>query len=368
MTKQLVFLCGARDFHAMDWYKSAKQLLVEYDVIVLTDLIGGEGFKTIIDKTDKVVKLFILDHLLFRKQSHVGNLWRNTLKVLIFPLQVLLLSKYSKRNPGAVYHAHSMYYLWLGWAAGIEYVGTPQGSDVLIKPFRSKLFRYFAVKSLKAAKAITVDSVIMKQKVFELSGVDAYIIQNGIDLDDIQHYAQNDGENILRNRILSIRGFTPLYRIKEIAKARNSSLTLTQRGITYLYPFYEDSYKKEVLQLFNTNDQDLGRVTRERMYEFLVGSQLVLSIPYSDSSPRSVYEAIFCGCAVAISYHPYYDTLPDCMKARTIIVDIDKTNWFEEAVEQAKRISQSCYSPSEEAIEMFDQKGSFKKVLQLLFK
>ena len=59
MSNQLVFLCGARDFHAMDWYKSAKELLPEKDVFILTDLIEGEGFKKLINENDKVFS-FIL--------------------------------------------------------------------------------------------------------------------------------------------------------------------------------------------------------------------------------------------------------------------------------------------------------------------
>ena len=45
MPGPLVFLCGARDFHAMDWYRRAKELLPEADTCILTDLIAAEGFK-----------------------------------------------------------------------------------------------------------------------------------------------------------------------------------------------------------------------------------------------------------------------------------------------------------------------------------
>ena len=175
MKKKLVFLCGARDFHAMDWYKSAKILLKDVDVIILTDLIEAEGYKKLITPEDKVVNLFILDKFLFRKQSKVAHIWRNILKIILFPYQVILIKKFSKKNPNAIYHAHSMYYLFLGWAAKIPYIGTPQGSDILIKPYKSFLYKYFAIKSLKLAKAVTVDSLKMQSKINELSGVNAYL-------------------------------------------------------------------------------------------------------------------------------------------------------------------------------------------------
>lgn len=368
MSKQLVFLCGARDFHAMDWYKSAKELLPEKDIIVLTDLIAGEGFKKITTEKDTVAKLLILDKFLFRNQSKIGNLWRNILKMIVFPIQVVLIKRFAKKHRNAIYHAHSMYYLFLARAAGIPYVGTPQGSDILVKPFKSKLYRYFSVKSLQAAKAVTVDSEKMKEKTFELSGVQAHIIQNGIDIDNITSFLSENKISIEDKKdLLSIRGFAPLYRIVEILEARNNSVKYMNQPIKFIYPFYENDYKNEIVSLMKSEDSNIGRVDREVMYSLLNQSKLLFSIPSSDSSPRSVYEAIFCGCAVVIAHHPYYDILPDCMKSRIILADISTTGWIDFAIEQADQIVRNSYVPSEEALNLFDQKRSFKRMEKLLF-
>lgn len=368
MPKQLVFLCGARDFHAMDWYKSAKELLRGKDVFILTDLIEGESFKKLINQDDKVFRLIILDKFLLKKQSKFGNLWRNIIKLLVFPTQVLLVKRFSKKYPDAIYHAHSMYYLFLGWASGIKYVGTPQGSDILIKPFSSKFYKYFTVKALKAAKAITVDSQAMKRKIIELTGLNAQIIQNGIDLESINSFLGEDlSKEIPRKQLLSMRGFTPLYRISEILQSRNSSLKYADLSINFIYPFYEEVYKRSIEILFKEVDGDLGRVDRNRMYSLMSRTKLTFSIPISDSSPRSVYESIFCGCAVAIVHHPYYDVLPDCMRSRIILINLDDKNWFDKAVEKADLIVKNQFVPSVEAINLFDQKESFRKIEKLLF-
>lgn len=364
MKKKLIFLCGARDFHAMDWYKSAKLLLKNVDIIILTDLIEAEGYKKLITSQDKVVNLFILDKILFRKQSKIAHIWRNILKIIFFPFQVILIKKFSKKNPNAIYYAHSMYYLFLGWAAKIPYIGTPQGSDILIKPYKSYLYKYFAIKSLKSAKAVTVDSLKMQSRIKELSGVNAYIIQNGINLETILPIVEK-GQNIDRNKILSIRGLSPLYRIKEILIARNSSLINHDSPITLIYPFYENEYLKELKPFLKKQDMDLNKVEREDMYELLLSSKLVISIPVSDSSPRSVYESIFCGSAVAITYHPYYDSLPECMKSRIILIDLKENNWFDKAVLQAEKIISTPFLPSIEALNLFDQKKSFKLIEQI---
>ncbi len=367
MSNPIVFLCGSRDFHAMDWYKSAKELLPEKDIFILTDLIAGEGYKKLIDKTDKVFKLVIIDNILLKNQSKIGNIWRNLIKFIVAPVQVMLIKRFSKQFPDAIYHAHSMYYLFLAWAAGIPYIGTPQGSDILIKPDKSRVYKYFTLRVLKSAKYITVDSTIMKGKIFDLTGINALIIQNGIEIDAIRQYldsVQNNETN--RNLILSLRGFTPLYRIREIVDARNCSRIQSNYPITFIYPFKETGYFEEVHSLIKPIDIDLGRIDRNKMYELLVSTKLVISIPLSDSSPRSVYEAIFCGCAVAITYHSYYELLPSCMKSRIILVDIGNIDWFEKSVQMSDLIIQNPYVPSEEALELYDQKRSFTKLTKIL--
>lgn len=364
--EKLVFLCGARDFHAMDWYRSAEEIIPKNKLSILTDLITGEGFKKIVSDKDPIEKMLILDKFLFKNQSSLGNKWRNIIKLLFIPIQVFYLKRHHKKNPNAVYYAHSMYYFWLAYLAKVDFIGTPQGSDILIKPFRSKIYRYLSIKSLQAAKLVTVDSVKMKEKCIELSNVTPYIVQNGIDIKSIQEFQQelSKDKKVKREKVLSIRGLTELYRIKELLVARGKIKT----PITFIYPFHDDTYKSELEEYFQKGDEDLGRVNRSKMYELFHSTKLTFSIPSSDSSPRSVYEAIFCGSPVCITYHSYYDLLPDCMKERIVIVDIDNDKWFTFATEKAKEISKKEFVAKKEALEQFDQRESFRKILNLIDK
>lgn len=360
--KNIVYLCGARDYHAMDWYFSAKEILKNRRLFVVTDLIAGEGFNKIISEEDEVHRLFILDKLLLNKQSKFGNIWRNLLKMLVLPIQVIKLRSFAKKHPNSIFHAHAMYYLFLAWAAKIEYVGTPQGSDILVRPYKSKLYRFFAIKALQFAKEVTVDSVSMRDKIKELSGVEAVIVQNGIDVKDILDQSKSD---IKRARVLSIRGFTPLYRIDEILEARSEMENPIK--IDFIYPFQDETYKEKYRTLLKKDDKDYGRVSREKMYDLLYSTKLVISIPKSDSSPRSVYEAIFCGCAVAVTENLYLDVLPICMRERIIVVDLDDEKWLNKALIQSEKITSIKYTPSTKAINMFDQKESFKMISELFY-
>jgi hypothetical protein len=358
---KLVFLCGARDYHAIDWYRSARLLFPNRETLILTDLITGEGFKKLVSDEDKVHHLLILDRFLFSRQSRLGNYWRNMLKLIVFPIQALLLNRFSQIHPNAIYHAHSMYYLWLASAAGVPFVGTPQGSDILIKPYKSIFYRFASSHALRCAKAVTVDSNIMAQAVSEIADVKALVLQNGIDLSNLEktRVALSDIDND-RRFFVSIRAMTPLYRIDKIILARNRSDKYKAHNLRFIYPFQEFEYLTCIRDLMDKEDQDLGRLNRSEMYEILFKSKLVFSIPSSDSSPRSVFEAIFCGAAVALTYHPFIDTLPVCMKSRIIIIDLEDDSWFDSAIEASERIILIPYIPSEEALDTYDQVRSFK--------
>lgn len=365
--KRLVFLCGARDFHAMDWYRSALSIGTNEDVLIVTDLIESEGYDKLINKSDKVYPLVLIDGILFSKQSKLGHLWRNFVKLVIFPIQATLLKAFSFSNPNQIYHAHSMYYIFLAWATGLNFIATPQGSDILIKPYKSRLYRMATIRSLRAAKLVTVDSWAMKENIKNLSNVDAHIVQNGIDLKIMNPViALANKRKIHRTGVLSVRGITELYRINQILQSRQVSASHSETPITFIYPFCDDDYYSSIRPMLKPIDIDLGRVERLEMYKLMLNSKLVLSIPKSDSSPRSVYEAIFCGCAVAITYHSYYDTLPQCMKSRIIVVDIKAPNWFSDAMVKANTIIQNQYNPSKEALNIFDQNKSFISILKLL--
>jgi len=365
---EIVFLCGARDFHAMDWFRSAQQTLPNDRLCVLTDLIAGEGFHDLRRPGDRVFELFILDPLLLHTPSRLANVWRNVLKLAVFPLQVWLLRRFDRRHTDARYFCHSMYYLFLAWAAGVRFVGTPQGSDVLIKPYRSKAYRYFAVRSLRAARHVTVDSRPMRDRIRELAGVEAVVIQNGIDVRSILTETQRPSDVAVPERryILSIRGFTPLYRIDAIISARNRSVRFADVPLALRYPFYEDDYRTTTLPMLRSGDLDVGRVEVAEIPRLFGEARLVVSVPSSDSSPKSVYEAIFYGCAVAVTQHPYVDDLPACMRSRLVVVDLDDPHWLDDALERATTIQRQPYQPSPEAVSTFDKIETFKKVSNLL--
>ena len=180
--KPICFVASARDYHAIDWYRSVKNLCRERRVFIATDLIESEGVEKLVNERDEVVHLFNLDRWLLDRQSKFANIWRNFVKLLTVPLVAYRLNQLSK-NADSIFHAHSMYYIFLCWLAKVEFIATPMGSDVLVRPDNSKVYRLFTIYSLRAAAAITVDSSALQEKIRLLCGKDSCIIQNGIDAD-----------------------------------------------------------------------------------------------------------------------------------------------------------------------------------------
>lgn len=358
--KKIVFVGNARDFHAIDWYRTIKKICVDKQVFFATDLIESENHRKIVSESDNLINLYNIDWLLFSSQSTFGNIWRNFIKVLFFPIQVARLKKMVSKNPDAVYHAHTMYYLFICWRAGVKFIGSPQGDEILIRPYRSKLYRYFAVKSLAAADHLIVDSVNLKNGIWKLSGKNAEVIQYGIDVKTILELRDTETE---RNQITSIRALYPLYRIQSILDARNQCAT--PPPLTLFYPFWEDGYKEKIIRQLQPSDINLGRMeTKIEVYRALAKTKLAISIPESDSSPRSVYESIFSGCCVAVSNNSWIESLPECMRKRICIVDLDDKYWLEKSILYAESVVKTPYIPSDDSLNMFDQERSMKLVAQ----
>jgi glycosyltransferase involved in cell wall biosynthesis len=357
---KVVFLAGATDFHAMDWVKSCLKANPNKKVRVITDLLNSQGFSSVNHTNLIVTKLVLINKLLFKNESYFGHKWRNILKLLVLPLQAFLLHRISKTKSINIIHAHSMYYLVLARMARVKYIGTPVGSDVLLKPFKSKFFFYFAKYGIKKAEYITVDSQAMVDILiskFDYQGT-IDIIQNGIDIDtisknNIQEFTKFDSSFIYSNR-----GIAPIYQQEYLLQTRNKSNP--ELPIFFSYPFIEIDYAVKIKELFSSNDIDLGKISKIEMYEKMRHSLIVVSIPHSDSSPRSVYEAIFCGAIVVINKAKYFEDLPTCMKDRIIVADLNNSNWLTEACSKASMLKRNKFKPSQDAILKFDQFNSYK--------
>ena len=357
-----VFLGSGRCFHTMDWFRSC-QKISSLAPVFITDNLGGEGFIPLLGADDNVRKLVLIDHVLAKQPTRLGHAWRNLVKLALVPLQVLKLRRelHGLHNP--FIFAHSTYYAFLASFCNVRYSATPQGSEVLVRPFGSRFYRSLLLRSVHHAAFTTVDSNAMAERLEKLSGVRPHVVQNGIDVSGISTGTDGPMASQGRRLITSIRGFDANYRIVEILQAREQQAP----GLTlnFCFPFVEGNYEHQIRSLVSETDILHGRLPRMQMYALLKKSVCVISIPKSDSSPRSVYEAIFCGAAVLCTYAQYIDALPACMRRRVVLVNIDAPQWLAEGLVAARQIVAEPYVPSDEALNLFDQLRSMKKCLSL---
>ena len=362
MKQRIIYVIDSTDFHAIDWYRMVKKICKTCEVMIATDTLAVNKSDNIINNDDKILKLLLIQKYLTSKKTVFSNIYRNIIKLLALPVQILQLRRLKKKYPNSIFHAHSMYYIFLCWAARIKAIATPMGSDVLVRPDESKIYKFFTSLSLNYADKITVDSQSLVNKIIRLTGKDSYLIQNGINTSEILSY-RNKG--LIRKNISSIRGFYPNYQITEILNSRN--LANKKYAINFIYPFFELKYKNEIKEKFIKDDLDLGRLSKNDLYKNLWMTNLAISVPISDSSPRTVYEAIFCGCVVAVTKSEWINSLPSCMKKRIIEIDINDKYWFTDALEKSNHIIKNEYFPSEEAINKFDEEISMRNLCKNIY-
>lgn len=210
-----------------------------------------------------------------------------------------------------VVHAHWMcgYAAYAALAGASPLVAMAWGSDVL----RADRIRTFASRiALRRAGVAMADSQALVDRLVELGArPEATVLVNwGVDL---ATFAPADGTRpALRELlglgpgpvILSPRSLTPVYNPQVILAAFELVADALPDAQLVLKHMGEGTGAMEGLR-----ERDgihvVGHVPYERMAWYYQAADVCVSIPSSDSSPRSVWEAMACGCPVVISDLPW---------------------------------------------------------------
>lgn len=352
------FLGSARCFHTIDWYNSARKVL-NYEIEFITDLIDGEGFNCLVKDKKEIKKLFILDKFLPKSYDVRAHRLRNLLKFIFIPIQAILLYLIISKNKNHLIYAHSTYYAFIASLVGANYVSTPQGSEVLVRLENSFLYRVFAFFAHKNALLVTVDSFNMQHKLKKILGIQSSVIQNGVDIQNIKKLSSNQNQSRTIS-LLSIRGISKNYEIDKILKCKDKYLP--EVHLDMCAPFIDKTYYQSLNLKEFKNINFLGKLTKDEFQKTLLTSKVVVSIPKSDSSPRSVYESIFSGCIVIVKHNNFLKFLPEDMLNRVVIANTDEDDWLRSAYEQALGKLNNNFFISEQSMNLFDQNLSVQRV------
>ena len=234
----------------------------------------------------------------------------------------------SQTRPDAV-HAHWLcgYAAFAAVARVSPLVAMAWGSDVLGVTGVRRMANRIALRGARVAMA---DSQALLDRLIELGARrDATVLVNwGVDL---TAFAPANGTRPeLRDRlgldggpvILSPRSLTPVYNAQTIVAAfervsetlPDAQLVLKHMGADAAAPAFVRHPRVRLV----------GHVPYEQMAWYYQAASVCVSIPSSDSSPRSVWEAMACGCPVVVSDLPWVRELivPD-RDALVVPVDTD---------------------------------------------
>jgi glycosyltransferase involved in cell wall biosynthesis len=188
---------------------------------------------------------------------------------------------------------------------------TVWGSEVLTAVEKH---RRVAAKALAHADAFTVDSPLLLEQCVQLGATRerGRLVGWGVDLSTFRPVP--GGRNAARRRlglpdgrlILSSRASDPTYNTAEIVEAfdrladEDPELQLAVRQLDDGRGVIPESRHPERVHV-------ISYLARDRLPDLYAAADVCVSVPSSDSAPRSVWEAMACGCACVLSDLPWLD-------------------------------------------------------------
>ena len=307
---KILFICSVADWHMRHWLKYWSK---QHQVYIFSDNVINSRVEDFQDLVGIEIATGLFDGILntFQIKSKFLIKINKFVSSYRYAKKIALLSK--ELNIDFV-HAHSLFYGLITFFVNkkIPVIFTPMGSDVILHAQKNLIYRLMALAAFKRADIVTGDSFLLRDKGLKVGAKlkHNYIIQNGVDAEifyprpnNLRHkYLIKDDESL----IFSPRSIAAIYNIDIIIQA---IAVLSKRNIRvrcmFTYAFGDEYYLglKRLAEMLGIQDQLiwLGFVNEYEMAELYNASNLVVSVPSSDSSPKSVYEAIFCNKPVIVS-------------------------------------------------------------------
>ena len=213
---------------------------------------------------------------------------------------------------------HANWMLFAALAAAVRarpLVAMAWGSDVYLAGRLQRLANAFAVRR---ADCVLADSSALLERLIELGAPPnrTALINWGVDLEQFTAPRSDQERQALRRSlgladgpvIISPRGMKSLYRPGAIIDAFHS--VREQIPEAQLVLKHQGEQIPDLGRLQDTPGVHVvGRIAYEQMADYFRAADVCVSIPTTDSSPRSVWEAMGCGCACVLSDLPWVHEL-----------------------------------------------------------
>lgn len=247
-----------------------------------------------------------------------------------------LIDKIIKEKDIDIVHAHNLYegFICRYIKSKIPVVFTPMGSDIIIHAQHNFLYKFMAKRAFYRADIITGDSKLIQKKGLLVGSKKQknYIIQNGVDSKRFfpKRSHIKSSLNIQEDEFLifSPRGLDEIYNIKTIIDV---ICLLKKDGAKVKcmisFGFGEDNikYLKDYITIRGIQENIIwvGSLEYNQMPDYFNAADVIISIPDSDSSPKTVYEAMFCAKPVIVSD---LDWVYERLEGKNCILKVDQNN------------------------------------------
>ena len=233
-------------------------------------------------------------------QLHIVNSMFSNL-YLAFPFRHLKIMRIVKKIKPDIVHAHFITkFGFHGALLGFHpLVMSAWGSDVLVIPYWSKLLWYFSKFSLRKADLVYATSGDVENKLVSIFGIDKdkiEMIPFGVDTELFKPHKDKIATNNVY--VLSNRNFSPIYDIQTFVRAIPLAIKHNKKLKFMLIGYGPEEVDIRLLvDELGVNDYVtfVGKVTNNKMPEYLNSIDIYVSTSLSDTTPVSVSEAMACG-------------------------------------------------------------------------
>jgi len=207
-----------------------------------------------------------------------------------------------------------------------KYIIEHNGSDILVEPKKIPILKWFYKIAYLFSNGVVQDSAVSKRAGINYGAPTSNneIIDIGI---DFAIFNPKIKKGVVRKKhdlsdntkiILCPRGFKKIYNNEIIIKAARAIKEEIKRIVFIFCGYYDqDNELLKLVEKYNLNKNIIFAGVLDRYSElpyYYSDADIVVSIPSSDSSPLSVYEAMACMTPVVVSTLPWlYHNFLDCM-------------------------------------------------------
>lgn len=243
---------------------------------------------------------------------------RHINKVLSLYYFRYLVNRLIKQLKIDIVHCHSLYYGYIGTGVptNIPVVFTPLGTSIIVHAQKPGYYKKMAKAAFSRADIVTNDSKILQRAGYAVGAKKEgnFIIQFGVDQKLCKPYQSSIREEygVPQDTLLlfSPRAIDPLYNIDTIldslALLKNANIKFK---CMFTYAFGNDNFAilKEQAERLGVQEHLiwLGFRPYEKMPDVYNAADIAISVPSSDSSPKSVYEAMSCKVPTILSILPW---------------------------------------------------------------